>query len=83
MIENSPRPSRVRPTLKDVAAGCPATLPANCPAMITPTNDRKAAPIYGEEYVLIHRDPEYELRFGISSAAIVEQIGRASCRQRV
>src|ERR1051325_8889327 len=45
MIENSPRPSRVRPTLKDVDAGCPATFPANWPAMITPMSDNNAAPI--------------------------------------
>src|SRR6185503_4692623 len=45
MIENSPRPSSVSPTLNDVPPDRPALLPANCPATTTATSDSNAAPI--------------------------------------
>src|SRR5439155_7698791 len=45
MIENSPRPRSVRPTLNEVAPDWPALLPANSPARTTPNSDSNAAPI--------------------------------------
>jgi len=39
MIENSPRPRSVSPTLNAVAPERSALLPANCPATTTPNSD--------------------------------------------